>query len=325
MDQKKSIPLALLEILRNDSDEQHPLTRVQLQELLEARYGLRAERRTLYANIQMLQDFGYDISTYEQNKQGYYLLERAFEPSEVNLICHSIHASAIIPEAESKHLIDALLKTQSKYQAKAFRERVYTTNYKKSANREFFLNVELLLEAIQSRKKVTFIYTKYDYHKKLIARREKRYELCPYELVYSNERYYLISYNEKHNSLSHYRIDKIQDLKLTDESFERKDELNPYDYIANKIYMYSGDELYITLHCEASILDDIIDTFGTNIQIKDLGSHTFEAKIKSTKQGILYWALQYAKYCQIVKPVELRDDMIFILNKALVDYKKGKR
>ncbi|MDH6368027.1 MULTISPECIES: WYL domain-containing protein [unclassified Breznakia] len=325
MDQKKSIPLAILEILRSDSDDKHPLTRSQLQELLEVRYGLQAERRTLYANIQLLQEFGYDISTYEQNKKGYYLIERTFEPSEVNLICHSIHASAIIPDSESKHLIDALLKTQSKYQAKAFRERVYTTNTKKSNNREFFLNIELLLEAIQQRNRISFVYTKYNYDKKLVARREKRYELCPYELVYNNERYYLIGHNENHKGLSHYRIDKMQDVHLKQTLFDRKKDVNPYDYVANKIYMYSGDELSIRLHCDEAILDDVIDTFGTNIKIKKLDNHDFEATITSTKQGIMYWVLQYAKYCQILEPVDLREEMMFILDKALINYKGGKR
>lgn len=85
---------------------------------------------------------------------------RQFEKSEINLLCHSIHSSHIIPDNSSRQLIDKLLSTQNRYVKSEFNNRVYSKNYRKSKNKEFFLNIELLLEAIQQHKPIRFEYTK---------------------------------------------------------------------------------------------------------------------------------------------------------------------
>ena len=115
MENKKTSVFAILSILQEESDADHILSQPQLIQKLENQYGIKIDRRTLYTNIEMLQDFGYDISTFSDNGKGYYLCERQFEPSQVNVLCNAIHSSSFIPPKSSKDLIDKLLGTQSKY------------------------------------------------------------------------------------------------------------------------------------------------------------------------------------------------------------------
>lgn len=95
--EKKTSVLAVLEILRQESDRDHPLTAAQIQQKMEQQYQCPIERRTLYANIQMLKEFGYEISTYQENGHGYYLDNRDFEESEIMLLCNAVLRQILFP------------------------------------------------------------------------------------------------------------------------------------------------------------------------------------------------------------------------------------
>ena len=322
MAENKANILAILEILKTYSDEDHMLTRKDFDELLLSKYGISIERRTLYNSIATLNEFGYDISNYSENGKGYYLRERQFEKSEVNLLCNSVFSSHIIPENESNQLIDKLLKTQSKYEAKKFKEKVYSKNLRKTINRQFFLNIELINEAISDNKKISFIYTKYNYKKERVSRSNHLYTVSPYAVVYMNENYYLICNYDGYEELSHYRIDKMNDIKILNQNVKPiEEDFEPYEYAKNKIYMFGGKIEEISLLCNDYILDDIIDKFGKNTIIIPQDNNQFIAKINASKQGITYWILQYMRHCSVLEPQSLKDEIKVILNEALENYK----
>ena len=321
MQEKKISALALLKILEEYTDEDHPLTQPRLLELIETIYHVTLDRRTLYSNIEMLQDFGYDISSYSENGKGYYLRERQFEPSQIYLLCNAIHASHFIPQKSSKELIDKLLSTQSKYFKNDFKSTVFVENNKKKENKEFFLNVELLSEAIREKKAVSFAYLKYDLDKQLVERREDPYIFSPYYLVYNLDRTYLIGKSKNHKDFTHFRVDRMKKLKISDEPYIKLSKKeDPYEYAKNKIYMYNGDEESIAIKCRMNILDDVIDTFGKGIRLIADGD-SFVAHVKSAKEGMVYFALQYAKYLEVLEPEDLRKEITEVLKQALKNYK----
>ena len=53
--------LCILNVLREHSDENHPLTQAQIIKKIEHKYGLELERKSIGANIESLIDFGFDI------------------------------------------------------------------------------------------------------------------------------------------------------------------------------------------------------------------------------------------------------------------------
>ena len=76
--------ICILEILREYSDAEHILPMRTILHKMKSLYGTDIDRRTVYSAISLLKDnLGYEISTYEENKQGYYLQERILEVSEV--------------------------------------------------------------------------------------------------------------------------------------------------------------------------------------------------------------------------------------------------
>ena len=324
MADKKTSIFALLDILKRDSDENHILSQQELCKKVEIVYGVKIDRRTLYANVDMLKKYGYDISTYSENGKGYYLRDRLFEPSEAFLLCNAIHSSNFIPKKSSKDLIKKLLSTQSKYYEERFNHSVYVENTNKKDNKEFFYAIELLSEAISKKECVSFNYTCYNINKELVNKRDEIYRVSPHYLIYADEKVFLIakSLNHPDNGFIHFRVDKIKNINITTDKYLRLPKTeDPYEYAKNKLYMYHGDEYKISIKCDNSILDDVIDRFGKDIRIEKIDDDYFMAYVSSTKQGMIFVALQYVSYMEIIEPKEIRKEVKQALKVGMKRYK----
>ena len=79
-EQKKLIPLAMIRIMEEYTDDTHALEMAEIKELIKEKYGINIDRRTAYSTVHLLNDFGYDIHygyPYEGClKRGYYLANR---------------------------------------------------------------------------------------------------------------------------------------------------------------------------------------------------------------------------------------------------------
>ena len=320
MAEKKLSAFALLEILKTETDENHLLGPGELLNKMRTIYDCNIERRTLYTNIEMLREFGYDIH-YNSSKKGYYLVEREFEESEILLLCHAVHSSNYIPKKYSNDLIEKLLNTQSRHTAARFHQRIYLENIRKKENPDFLLSFQMLVEAIEKKVCVQVDYLQYNLELELEVR--KTHVLHPYALVCDNEKNYLIAKNERFNDFSHYRVDKIRNVQLLDKQVSSSLSIgDPYEYARNKIYMFGGQEDTYMIRCEMMMLDYVIDTFGKNIRVTKQDDHHFVARVKAGKEGIIYFALQYAKHMEILEPEETRQQMKELLEEVLDRYQQ---
>ena len=322
MEEKKTSILAVYKVLEEFSDENHPLTRTEITNLIEKQYNITIDRRALYRNIEMLINFGYDISDYNENKIGYYLKDRLFQHSEVLLLCNAVHASHFIPDKASKDLVNKLLSCQSRYKRNDYFKNVYLPNNKKKDNKQFLLNIEQISKAISEKKVIKFNYTHYDINKKLVNTRVEPYYRSPYFLVVNGDRVYMVGKGKNHDSLSHFRVDRMKDIELVDEYYLRLPKnLDAYAYANNKIYMYSGDETGVTLRCDKKALDVIIDTFGKDVMLKDEGE-TFTVYTKCGKEDIVKFCLQYVETVELLEPLSLREEVRKVLLDASNRYQR---
>ena len=313
MEEKKTSILAVYKVLEEFSDENHPLTRTEITDLIEKQYNITIDRRTLYRNIEMLINFGYDISDYNENKIGYYLKDRLFQHSEVLLLCNAVHASHFIPDKASKDLVNKLLSCQSRYKRNDYFKNVYLPNKKKKDNKQFLLNIEQISRAINEKKVIKFNYTHYDINKKLVNTRDDAYYRSPYFLVVNGDRVYMVGKGKNHDSLSHFRVDRMKDIELVDEYYLRLPKnLDAYTYANNKIYMFSGDETGVRLRCDKKALDVIIDTFGKDVMLEDEGE-TFTVYTKCGKEDIVKFCLQYVESVELLEPLSLRQEVRKVL------------
>ena len=322
MAEKKHSSLIVLEILKKYADEDHILSTKDILRILKNEYDITLERRAIYSNLEILRQAGYKISDISDNGKGYFLEERQFDKGEVLLLCNAIHASHFISQKQSKKLIDELLNTQSKYDAKEFTDAVYIPNPLKTANKELMYNVEIVSEAIRENKVLKFNYLRYNKDKKLEPRREEPYIVEPRYIVYQDSRAYMISTSPRHEGFTHYRLDKISNATVEQEKARKlKSNSEAYEYARNKLFMYSGEMELVSFRCHEYIMDQMIDLFGTDLSVISDGSEYFIINIKTSRQGALFLAQQFMEYIELLKPEDLREKFKENLKKAVRKYK----
>lgn len=300
--------ICLLEILREFSDEEHILPMRKIISKMEHIYGIKPDRRTIYSAVALLTELGHDISTYEENGIGYYLRCREFEKSEIHLLSDAVYSFPFISPKQTYDLIKKLQKQLSVHQRKGFKHLTIAKSEKKTDNRQVFLNVECLDEAIDAGKQISFTYLQYDLDKKQHPRREKPYVVNPYELIYTNEHYYLICNYIGHDKTSFYRIDRICDIKILDTPIDK--EADDLEDFRNATYAFASVPERIVLHCEKWMIDEVIDKFGTDISISKLDEDKISVSFTAPSTGIKFFALQYLPYMEVIKPEWIREEII---------------
>ena len=120
MADKKSLPFALMQMLTKYTDNRHVLSSKDIIRILSSEYGLSCERRTIYANIELLIKFGYGISTFQENGQGYFLREHQFSVTEIVAMFESMQGSEQLSADEQRLLRNKLLSTLSDSQKRTF-------------------------------------------------------------------------------------------------------------------------------------------------------------------------------------------------------------
>ena len=245
------------------------------------------------------------------HKKGYYLITRDFEPGEIYLLIDAVYSFPFITEKQSLDLIEKLKSQLSIHQKKNLNHLSIVRDGRKSLNRQVFYHIEEISKAIDEGVKVKFTYLEYDENKELVPRREKKYTVSPYSMLYTNEKYYLLCSLAYQKNLSLYRLDRIKDLELTNYKIDLdKKDRKAEDEIQRAIYAFLGQPERIKLICENHILDYIIDSFGRDIKINKRDDGNLDVAFTAPAKGLIYWGLQYLPYVEVLEPVWVRDQII---------------
>ncbi len=324
MEAKKNIIMRIYQILYNYSSQERPLTQQDIINYLERDYGIECERKAVGRNISFLKEMGdFDIET---NAKGTYISQRQFESSELRLLIDSVLCSRNVNSVHSDSLIKKLIALGGN-DFKNYVKHVYSVkDWDKSENKDFFLNIELVGDAIEDGKKISFDYMKRGLDKKLHS--TGRHTASPYQMLLRNQRYYLMLRDDKYEDVGFLRMDKITNMGILNEpAFPLRD--NPgyerginYGDLANALpYMFSDKQVMVTIKCPNFMADELCDWFGMSFSAKRVDDEHFEATVKSSEKAMLYWALQYNSNVEILSPSSLRDELIFTLESTLALYK----
>ena len=129
------------------TDETHILSAEKIREKLKTVYDVDMERRAIYRNIDALRSIGIEIEGYQENREGYYLIDREFELSEIRLLCDAVAASDMIKEDTGKKIIKKLIDTQSIFQGRMLQKTVFVKAEKKISNKQLFYNIDGILRS----------------------------------------------------------------------------------------------------------------------------------------------------------------------------------
>ncbi len=302
--------ICLLQILRDYSDAEHILPMRELIGKLSTIYDLKVDRRTVYSGVELLKQLGYDISDYSENGVGYYLRAREFELSEVRMLMDAVYSFPYISPRQTERLVEKLQGSLSIHERKRYKNLTVIHRERKTPNEEVFLNIELLDEAIEQKRKVAFTYLKYEPDKKLHPRKDEKYTVSPYGMVCENEHYYLINIKDGFTTPSLYRIDLMREIEILDEPIAISAKNAKLDSVRRVTYAFVGEPERIRLRCENFTLGHVLDRFGADIRVRDNGDGTFTAELTGSPNGVKYWAQQYLQYIEVLEPEHLRQEVI---------------
>ena len=177
-------------------------------------------------------------------------------------------------------------------------------------------DLDILNDAIAAKHKISFTYNDVDIDFKLKPRRDEEYIVNPYQIVAANGRFYLIGNYDKYNNVSHYRIDRMTDIKDLGEKAkpiklvkELENGLNLPKHMAEHIYMFSGQSAMITLKTTKDMFSELVDWFGKDIVIKKIEDKEITVRVNCNENAMRYWALQYGPYVEVIEPKSLRQTL----------------
>ena len=303
--------LYILEILYEESDTDHILSMADIREKLSLYYDINLDRRTVTSAINDLIDFGIDISTFADNGKGYYLIDRPLEKSETYLLMDAIFSLAYIDRGQCTELLRKIEKSQSKYQRSVdkYISQIDFYRTKRTSNKEVFLNIEIINEAIEENRQIEFTYLTYGPNKKLVPRRDRPYKLNAYRILADNKKYYILGTTPGFTNILSFRIDFIKDIKILGENRDkfRTDDLNRL--IEKASHAFFGKPSFIKIRFKEDILNYVIDQFGSDIKIRKDGDF-YIADFLAPEKGIEYRALQFLPYVEVLEPKSLRESVI---------------
>ena len=310
--------LYLYKILLERTDEEHYITMPEIISQLSL-YGITAARKALYEDIEALKVFGLDIVSGRGTNAGYQVVSRDFELPELKLLADAVSSSRFLTEKKSSELLKKLEKLTSIYEAKQIQRQVFIADRVKSGNERIYMNVDAVHRAIAEQKKISFKYFDYDINKKKRYRQGIR-TCSPYALTWDDERYYLVAYYEKYDSISNFRVDRMENVEILPESAQKYPSgFNLSSYLNSTFSMFSGESEEVKLCFEQSLINAVIDRFGKNVSIfPDDDEHfTVQVQIKTEHPEPFFgWLFQFGTKVKIIAPFTLKEKYIEMLKKV---------
>lgn len=299
----------LLELLKTESDINHRFQQTTLAEILSNKYQMPIDRRSVKKALDEMRKVGYPVV---YNKGWYYNHE--FTDAELNFLCYSIRCNDALPPDQQEQLLSKLSNLSSRW---------YTppnnANNLKTSNVHFLDTLSVISSAIDEGLQLEFIYGNYDTDFQLHPRLNragniKQYVINPYEIATVNGRYYLIANINKYNSLSHYRIDRIIDIKIRRKkskplSFVEGHEilLDLPKYISQHSYMYSGEPHEYHIRTKRSGINDVLDWFGTDVSFDKIKENEVDVKVKSDSSSMEFWLKRYSDQAYLIQENNLNE------------------
>lgn len=298
--------LKLLELLRQNTDEEHPLSTAQIVATL-SEMGIPCDRRTISQDIVALNDLGYEImSVMKGHDKCYYVEDRSFSIPELKILIDAVHASSFITEKKSEELIDKISALAGTHRAEVLKRNMVCFNTRKHSNERVFYNVDVLEEAILTNQKVIFLY--YDLnekHEKVYRRDGHHYVVEPIALVFNEDNYYLMVYSSRHDNTGTYRIDRMESVEILDEPISGKAislRSTIADHTEQTFKMFGGPVENIVLQFPPKLIGPVYDKFGEDTQMMRSGENiiaTVKVQISPTFHG---WVHQFGGELKVLAP-----------------------
>ena len=323
--------LYLRKILLEKTDENHGLTSSEILAEL-ALYGITAERKSLYDDLQVLEKFGMDICKSKSSTVKYYVASREFELPELKLLVDAIQSSKFITEKKSISLIHKLEGLASVHDGKELQRQVFVANRAKTMNERIYYSVDKIQNAIALNRKISFKYYRWELDfsgTERIVKREKirdgGYTASPWALCWDDENYYLIAYDSSEGIIKHFRVDKMLYIKSNGKGREGRQAFKSFDmaaYARKMFGMYGGKEEWVHIECDNSFAGVMIDRFGKDVSMIRLDDKRFVVNVEvAVSRQFLAWIIGLGEGVTLAGPQNVVEMMNAEIDRLVKQYK----
>ena len=161
---------------------------------------------------------------------------------------------------------------------------------------------------------------KYESQKKT----ERTYLYHPYELFMYNNAWFVIGWNEKFNNITYFKLNRINDIMITDKKFKKLKTYKRSDYIDNYGFVNNGDWYhveFIAKNVYAQLCKERI--YGKNQFVEIIDEKNTLVKVDmQNKENIIQFILGFGKDIEVIEPQWLKDELIDCAEFILKNYNK---
>lgn len=305
-------PIYLMHILKEQTDEDHYLTTSQLCSILKSEYGIDSHRTTIKSDVELLQQAGVGIQVVRSTQNQYNFIERDFDIAELKLLIDSVQSAKFITKAKSEQLSTKISALAGLNKAHELRRSLAVDGRYKIDNEQILFIVDAINDAINKKKKISFQKAEYNIKKERILHNDGEvYIFSPYSLVWDGDLYYVVGYSDKHKGIGSHRVDRIYKRPeiLEDPIVMPPVGFDINSYINTMFRMYDAPRHEVELQVDNSLMDAIIDKFGTDVATYACDQHSFRVIAKVSVGTTFYnWIFGFQGKVKIKGPASVREE-----------------
>ncbi|MGL4849382.1 MAG: helix-turn-helix transcriptional regulator [Clostridium sp.] len=324
-----------ISILRENSSRENGLSIEDINKFMFAEVGEMLNRKTIYAYIKDARELGIEISEFNRSS-GYYIQNPMIKKKEIKVISDCLHSNKCIPYELIEEIEKKLLKCNSVYTRYSIKKQNELYKEARSKNKQIIDNIDVIYEAIEEGKKISFNYGSIDEKRDLICKSEegklKRYIANPIYLGIKNDYYYLLLNKESHTDLSWYRLDRILNVQILEEDIKEKGliegidrEFTPNKYMMKCFKMYAGkdkDKINVEIiTCKDWVKNYIIEELGDLVKVNKSNDEYILIFEAFNNNGLINWLLGLGADIKVIGPDVLVESIRATINEMNLIYK----
>lgn len=324
MDNDSKLRFLYIGKMLQNTDEAHPLTNAEMMQILEDKYGMTTHRTTIPSDIDLLIKSGMEIEVIESKPKKYYLNDyaRTFGLPELKMLVDAVASFKFITKKKSDELIEKIITLGTPSSVPSLKRNLWPEGRIKQENERIYFNIEAVNQAINEKKKIAFQYFQYDVRKEQkLKHNGESYKFSPYALVWNGDYYYMVGLSEKHDGIGTFRIDRLAKTPqiLDEDAIPMPENFDIAEFTNGMLRMYNSERCDVELVCDNSVMDSIIDKFGTEAKTYAYDMTSFKLEVNVAVNHVFFgWVFGFGGLVKIKSPENIRQQYIEMVQKTLV-------
>ncbi len=336
---KRMVAVGILNILQKETGRLDirtgkikKMTCTEIANRLKEKFAIEVTPKTVRENIEKFKELcdekgnnPYAVKYSKEKRKNtkgvmtdiYLAQKERFSKGELLLLIDHVKFDKNLDAEASKKLVEKLTRFSRNKNASNVGEFSESKAFASESN-TFADNLNALSEALNFkteenvahsrgvRRQVSFYECQYASDKELHRISNDKITFNPYHIVTSHGRYYVIGTILGEKKLRHYRIDKMTEITILDSKAESELYKDVREYLLQHPYMQEGEIGYIKLRATESGIGDVIDEFGTRVNITKTNSVFREITFSANFEDVFRFALHHADSVDVIEPQDLR-------------------